>query len=593
MRCSRLLLLLTFAVSACGGDDDDLTDTGTFQPLDSGRADTGVIDTGVADTGAAPTDSGTPMDAGADSGTDGGDAAMEDDAGADAGMDGGSDAEVDAGEDAGADMGTPGMGDGGMGDAGMGDAGSGDAGSGGDAGVSPSADVQIQAVRMAAEGAMSATANLPVDGALVTYVVPAGEPDQGFFIQGAPRGAAVFVRTATVVSAGDVVNLTVSEVNDNNDLLEATGLSRLAVVGSAPVAGFLEDISAAADVVSMLRSYESRYVRITGTLGTDRFAGAGYRSYDLETAGLTGSDQLRLRLPLAVHGALEATAGCEVTATGAMWRFRGTAQPHIWAIADLSAVSCPVAAAASGETAVVVRFGRSLDPASVLPSGSQFTIPGLAVTAASVSGASVTLTTAAQTAGTSYTVTVAGSVRDVTGSPVAAPNNQAPFTGFAPPAAVLINEVYYDAPGADGPLVFTELVGPAGTDLTGWELVGYARSNGMIYRRVTLGGSIPARSLYVVATAQATGDALANRDWTGDIDWQNNESAVQLLDPAGNVVDAVQWGTHPNLMFGRGNPAPQTASNQPESISRDALHTNTDDNATDFSVITPPTPGAP
>ncbi len=159
--------------------------------------------------------------------------------------------------------------------------------------------------------------------------------------------------------------------------------------------------------------------------------------------------------------------------------------------------------------------------------------------------------------------------------------------------SVLINEVYYDEPGPDGPLVFTELVGPPGTDLSGWELIGYARANGQVYRRVPLGGTIPARGLYVIGTAQATGDTLANRDFTGNIDWQNNESAVQLLDPMGQVIDAVQWGAHPNLMFGRGNPAPQTRSNQSESVSRDMAHTDTGDNATDFLVISPPTPGAP
>ena len=36
---------------------------------------------------------------------------------------------------------------------------------------------------------------------------------------------------------------------------------------------------------------------------------------------------------------------------------------------------------------------------------------------------------------------------------------------------MLINEVYYDSPGADGPNVFTELCGPPGTVLDGWTLV--------------------------------------------------------------------------------------------------------------------------
>ena len=59
-----------------------------------------------------------------------------------------------------------------------------------------------------------------------------------------------------------------------------------------------------------------------------------------------------------------------------------------------------------------------------------------------------------------------------------------------PPLNVWINEIHYDNKGGDTG-EFVEIAGPAGTDLTGWMLIGYNGANGNIYRTVKLSGSIP------------------------------------------------------------------------------------------------------
>jgi hypothetical protein len=55
---------------------------------------------------------------------------------------------------------------------------------------------------------------------------------------------------------------------------------------------------------------------------------------------------------------------------------------------------------------------------------------------------------------------------------------------------VFINEIHYDNASTDtGEAI--EIAGPAGTDLTGWEVVLYNGSNGSVYRTEALSGPIP------------------------------------------------------------------------------------------------------
>lgn len=157
-------------------------------------------------------------------------------------------------------------------------------------------------------------------------------------------------------------------------------------------------------------------------------------------------------------------------------------------------------------------------------------------------------------------------------------------------ALPLIQELMYDAVGADAPSVFTELSGEADFDLTGWSLVGINGFNGQIYRTVSLTGAvIPPDGILVIATSSATGMYLTERDWIGSVDWQNGPDAVHLVDPGGIVVDALQYGDAGEFGAGEGAWAPDVLAGQ--SLARDYLSSDTHNNFADFRVVDNPTPG--
>lgn len=88
-----------------------------------------------------------------------------------------------------------------------------------------------------------------------------------------------------------------------------------------------------------------------------------------------------------------------------------------------------VEARAVSSTAAEVTFNRDVDPVTVAPE--HFTVVGLTVSAATASGATVTLTTTEQTEGASYTISADSRVRDLGGAPVTA--DAWAFLGFVPP----------------------------------------------------------------------------------------------------------------------------------------------------------------
>ena len=157
-------------------------------------------------------------------------------------------------------------------------------------------------------------------------------------------------------------------------------------------------------------------------------------------------------------------------------------------------------------------------------------------------------------------------------------------------ATPVIQEVFYDALGPDTSSVFTELYGCPGTALNGWSLVGVNGANGRAYRTLELTGAvIPADGLLVLATASAAGTLLAVRDFVANVDWQNGPDSVLLYDAFGGLADALQYGnagTHNNREAG----TPASDPGAGLALTRDALSTNTGDNATDFFAATP-TPG--
>ena len=154
-----------------------------------------------------------------------------------------------------------------------------------------------------------------------------------------------------------------------------------------------------------------------------------------------------------------------------------------------------------------------------------------------------------------------------------------------------IHEVVYDGAGTDSDDAFTEIVGAPGLSLDGWHLVGVNGGNGTIYRDLDLTGAvIPTDSLLVIATSAAAGAVLAERDFVANVDWQNGPDAVQLRDSTGTVIDALQYGDAGEFNSGEGAPASSVSAGK--SLSRDRSSTDTDDNANDFTLLNPPTPGS-
>ena len=531
MRTLRSVVLVCMALAAgCGDDDRRVT-------VDGGR-DGGAVGEGGTDAGRRDSSMPPPGDGGEED-TGPGDGGMID---MDAPMDMDAGMEMDAGMDIDAPM-------------------------GGDAG--PPTSTQIAAARAAADGATSVL----VEGAYVTYLKPAiGVDPAGFFIQAERLGPALFVAidpaTLTPVPAvGDVVTFTVTEMGTAGMLRQATMISGWTVLSSGTGVSFLrQDVSAATDLVTNVTDYESELITLAGTISGD-FAGAGsgHVAAQLDTASVMGDPNLRLRVPVTLHDALDLARGCTLMVNGTpLWRFNAAAQVSGWVPADITVTGgCPaprvVRAIAVSSTTVVVTFDRHINPASVLAGGSQFTFSGgLTAVAAMVTGTGteVTITTTAQTPAASYTVTVASSVRDLLGAGVDVAANSAMFLGFLVPAIVRINELNANVTsGCD----LIELRVVSGGTMDGYQL--WERIGPLL----TFSGLVVATNDYIVvhlnsasttcnptASAGEIGSptslpaALHPQNYDSAYDWYSSDSGLTntdnvftLFDALGGIVDAV------------------------------------------------------
>ena len=312
----------------------------------------------------------------------------------------------------------------------------------------------IAGVRMAADTTPGAV-SIDVANVRVTMLKPAvGSEPAGFFVQQQQAGPAVFIAVdpatlSPAAAVGDDVSFTVTMVAKVTGLREATALTGYTRNSSGnDVTALRTDVSSATDLVSNLDAYESRLIRLTGTLSSAfSGAGGGFSSAQIDTAGVTGNANLKLRLPTTLQTQMDLANACALTVTaGAMWRFNTQAQPSAFVAGNLNVASCPaprvVGAAASNATTVVVTFDRTLATASVMSDGSQFTLGGgLIASAATVSGRTATVTTSTQTASASYSVTVAQSVTDTFGTGIDATAASANFSGYVQLATLVINEI--------------------------------------------------------------------------------------------------------------------------------------------------------
>ncbi len=315
------------------------------------------------------------------------------------------------------------------------------------------ASEQIAAVKAAADGPV----DLMVSGVFVTYLKPAlGMDVAGFFVQAEASGPAIFVAVdpASLMPSpkvGDEIEFTATEVGTNTGIKQVTAITAASLISTGnPIDPLVTDVNMASDLVTNLDMYESRVIKLGGTLTAD-FINAGFPQVATPIQTMTLDDpDLRLRMPNTVRDQYDLEDTCQVTVDyGVMWRFNTVAQPSVYDGADLMNMTCPaptvVGAIPTSLTELVVTFSRNLDPATVDATDFMFD-NGLTATAVMVNGDAVTVTTSPEVPGTAYTLTVMN-LNDVLGAPIGMPNT-AMFNSYVPVAQMVINEINPNIPSS-------------------------------------------------------------------------------------------------------------------------------------------------
>src|SRR5438552_3064605 len=161
----------------------------------------------------------------------------------------------------------------------------------------------------------------------------------------------------------------------------------------------------------------------------------------------------------------------------------------------------------------------------------------------------------------------------------------------AAPPPVVLNEIYYDAPGADPGYQFVELMnrGEAAVPLAGYRLEAGDGAGSGRWRPVWSGGPddvVAPHARFVIGEASV----LPPPDRVQTVDLENGPDAVRLTAPDG-AQDVVGYGALTYAEYFAGRPAPDVPAGS--SLARLPDGTDTGDNAADFAAVSPPTPGAP
>src|SRR5215212_2977631 len=164
------------------------------------------------------------------------------------------------------------------------------------------------------------------------------------------------------------------------------------------------------------------------------------------------------------------------------------------------------------------------------------------------------------------------------------------------PAALVINEIDYDQPGTPDAGEYVEIRnnGSAAVDLDPYtlRLVDGDAGGSAVYTSVDLPTVSLASGAYYVVCGFPAVVTECDLDGGASLDFIQNGAADAVgLALGGSVVDAVSYeGTVPGYTEGGGAPA-DSGSGQLQSISRSPAGTDTNDNATDFTLACS-TPGA-
>ena len=561
MRRLGSLAVIVLVLAACDDDDDD---------MDAGRDAAAMIDAGPVD--AALRDGGDrPTDGGTDGGEEDDDAGPQPDAGA--------------------------------------------------VGGGAATSAQIQAVRDATGG----PTDLPIDDVVVAYVKDAiGDDPAGFFLQAERMGPAIFVRVdpATLTppaEAGQVVDLRVTDSTTEQGRREVVSIADWSVDSSDNDVAFLVQNVSAIDLPTMLDEYEAELVTATFEVrGLFRDAGAGFERASVDTAGVPDSALMTLRIPTTLADTFVFEPGCRYTATATpLWRLNTEVQLSAFEASELSRADCdtPVmtGAIALNERAVVVRFSRTIDPATVMASGAQFTVTNSASAAVPVTSAMafagqrfVIVETGADMATDAFfTIAAANTVLDTAGTGVDPTMNSDIFEGYSP--HLVVNEIDYDQPGADAAeLIEIHNPGRSAISLAGLSVFTVTGAAGtMMGATVPLVPNsasvteLPAGGYLLVLTASSSGvtvpTGVPTVTLTGSLD--DGPAGVVVRETTGGPAgchDAAFYEGIPTAAAFMGCSWEANAGTDPGvgSLSRIPNGADSHENGIDFRVTPTPTPGA-
>jgi hypothetical protein len=472
------------------------------------------------------------------------------------------------------------------------------------------------------------TGSVPVNGVLVTLLKPqvdagAGvtvEPE-GFFVQAAPSGPALFVAVSPSVNGvqpGDLVSFTVTAASRNATLRQATaytGFSRTSA--GNPVGPYAQSVSAIdLTVPTNLNDWESRLITMNASVtGSGAAAGTGYRAVNVSTMGTPDAGaNLRLRLPGPLADTEDLQPGCAVSVTnGAMWRFNAAAQPSVYTAPQLMGSTCPaptvLSARADSATSVVVSFDRNLAPATV--QSGRFALAALDggttlnVSAASLTGPrEATLTTNTMNGG-AYQVTCNTMITDTRNTALSSTANTAQFNAFAAgqcSPGVIISQVYGGGgnSGAQFTSDFVELRNRTSfpVNVTGLSIQ-YQSSTGTTWAvGAAPTGTIPANGFFLVQLGPVgtNGVAIPTPDFvgattvnlsgtTGKLALASGTAALPAGCPATGVIDLVSYGTS-TVICAEGSPSAGLSNTTAATRANNGC-TDTANNSVDISAGTP------
>jgi len=458
-----------------------------------------------------------------------------------------------------------------------------------------------------------ATVSFQVDNVLVTALKPeTGGDDPGYFIQEGSTGPAVFVQEAEAnfPAVGDDLSLEITEVELVGGAVHVTAFAGLVTNSNGnDVTPWIQDISFVDFApVGSVNDYESELVTVSGVFGGGwGGAGGGFQAADLITFGTT--DNLRMRVPIAVANQLDTDAGgdvfgCEVDlAAYPLGRFFGTAQPTALDINDVTMTcSAPfvLGAQAIGPDRVAIFMSRPMDGASITDVATQFTFDGGLVAASAAGGpqpnvVEITLAAAA-TPNTTYTVTVAETVLDISGSGVDPSANTADFLGLEPPPKLVINEVDFDMAANPDSTEFIEIYNPnsAPVDLTGYSVVLFNGAIDNPYRTIDLAGVLGVGAYAVIASQTFLDTFVADLEFA----FSGDTNQIQNGNPDGIgiffgavLIDGLSYaGDIAGLVETAGAPD-DTGPAIDNSLQRCPNGADTDDNSSDFDNSSLATPG--